>query len=174
MTMDLDKLSILVLDFETYFDPHYSLKKLTTAEYVNGDQFKVWGLGVRFFSGQESDWLGENDVEPFLKDVDWPDTAVVCHNALFDGYILTQYYNVHPAFYYDTAAMARGIDPMQSAKLSEVCKRLWPEDEQMRKGDELVTAKGIVDLPPDIEESIADYCKQDVDLTLAIYNKLKP
>ena len=42
MTVDLDKLSVLVLDFETYFDPHYSLKKLTTAEYVNGDQFKVW------------------------------------------------------------------------------------------------------------------------------------
>ena len=54
-----------------------------------------------------------------MQDVDWDNTAVVCHNALFDGYILTQYYNVHPAFYYDTAAMARGIDPMQSAKLSE-------------------------------------------------------
>ena len=173
MTVDLDKLSVLVLDFETYFDPHYSLKKLTTAEYVNGDQFKVWGLGVRFFSEQEADWLNENDVEAFLQDVDWDNTAVVCHNALFDGYILTQYYNVHPAFYYDTAAMARGIDPMQSAKLSEVCKRLWPDDEQMRKGDELVSAKGIVDLPPDIEDQIAGYCKQDVDLTHSIYNKLK-
>ena len=173
MTVDLDKLSVLVLDFETYFDPHYSLKKLTTAEYVNGDQFKVWGLGVRFFSEQEADWLNENDVEAFLQDVDWDNTAVVCHNALFDGYILTQYYNVHPAFYYDTAAMARGIDPMQSAKLSEVCKRLWPDNEQMRKGDELVSAKGIVDLPPDIENQIAGYCKQDVDLTHSIYNKLK-
>ena len=77
MTVDLDKLSVLVLDFETYFDPHYSLKKLTTAEYVNGDQFKVWGLGVRFFSEQEADWLNENDVEAFLQDVDWDNTCLL-------------------------------------------------------------------------------------------------
>jgi len=40
----------------------------------------------------------------------------------------------------------------------------------MRKGDELINAKGIYDLPPDIEEQIAGYCIQDVDLTYAIYN----
>ena len=39
----------------------------------------------------------------------------------------------------------------------------------MRKGDELVNAKGIFDLPPDIEEQIARYCIQDVDITYAIF-----
>ena len=69
--------------------------------------------------------------------------------------------------------MARGLSPNTSAKLAEVAKRLF-DDESMRKGDELVKAKGIVDLPPEIEEEIAKYCIQDVDLTYAIYSKLLP
>jgi len=164
---------ILFLDFETYFDTHYSLKKLTTAEYVNHKLFKVWGLGARFLNENETTWLSHDEVKDYLLDITWEETSVVCHNALFDGYILTQHYNVHPSYYYDTAAMARGYDPMQSASLAEVCKRLWPDNTEMRKGDELISAKGIIDLPPDTEEQIAGYCKQDVDLTFCIWEELK-
>ena len=51
---------------------------------------------------------------------------------------------------------------------------MFPNDKTMRKGDELVNAKGIFDLPPDIEEQIAGYCIQDVDLTYALYNVMQP
>ena len=91
---------------------------------------------------------------------------------MFDAYILTQYYGVTPAYYYDTAAMARGVWPGQSARLADVAQRVFPDDTSMRKGDELINAKGIVDLPPDIEEQIASYCIQDVDLTHAIFEEL--
>ena len=65
--------------------------------------------------------------------------------------------------------MARGISPNESASLANVAERLFPQDKTMRKGDELINAKGIFDLPPDIEEQIAGYCIQDVDLTYAIF-----
>ena len=42
----------------------------------------------------------------------------------------------------------------------------------MRKGEELADAKGIYDLDPELEESIAGYCIQDVDLTHAIYHHM--
>ena len=42
----------------------------------------------------------------------------------------------------------------------------------MRKGEELVTAKGIRDLDPQLETTIAGYCIQDVDLTHAIFQKM--
>ena len=44
----------------------------------------------------------------------------------------------------------------------------------MRKGEELITAKGTYDLPPAIEDALAGYCIQDVDLTYAIYQQLLP
>jgi hypothetical protein len=42
----------------------------------------------------------------------------------------------------------------------------------MRKGEELVNAKGVRDLDPELDEVIGGYCIQDVDLTYAIYNKM--
>jgi DNA polymerase bacteriophage-type len=42
----------------------------------------------------------------------------------------------------------------------------------MRKGEDLVKAKGLYDLPPEIEEQLAKYCLQDVDLTYAVYQQM--
>ena len=70
--------------------------------------------------------------------------------------------------------MARGLAPNESASLKATCERMFPDDKTMRKGDELVNAKGIFDLPPDIEEQIAGYCIQDVDLTHALYSRMQP
>ena len=134
-------MTTIFLDFETYFDPKFSLTKMTTMEYVRDPRFKVWGMGYRFINENETTWLGEDEVEDFIQSVDWDDTAVVAHNAMFDAYILTQYYNVTPQYYYDTAAMARGRWPGQSARLADVAERLFPDDPDMRKGEELVNAK---------------------------------
>ena len=162
--------NLITLDFETYYDTKLSLTKMTTMDYVRHKQFKVWGVGIKI-NHDETEWFGEDEVEDAIRSIDWSDAKVVCHNTPFDGYILTQYYGVIPAYYVDTAAMARGANPGQSARLKDVAERIFPDDLSMRKGDELVMAKGIYDLPPDIEEAIASYCIQDVDLTYAIYNK---
>lgn len=164
----------LFIDFETYFDPKFSLTKMTTMEYVRDPRFKVWGVGARFVNEDETTWYGEDEVQDFIDSVDWADTSIVAHNAMFDAYILTQYYKVTPQLYFDTAAMSRGLYPGESARLADVAERLFPDNEDMRKGEELVNAKGIVDLPPDIEEQIAGYCKQDVDLTYAIFEEMRP
>ena len=165
-------MTTIFLDFETYFDTKFSLTKMTTMEYVRDPRFKVWGMGYRFIDDTETTWLSEDEVEDFIRIVPWEDTAVIAHNAMFDAYILTQYYNVQPRYYYDTAAMARGRWPGQSARLADVAERLFPDNPDMRKGEELINAKGIVDLPPDIEQQIAGYCQQDVDLTYAIFEEM--
>lgn len=162
--------SLVVLDFETYYDTKLSLTKMTTMDYVKHEMFKVWGVGIKIDSN-DTEWFGEDEVETAIHDIDWANSTVICHNTPFDGYILTQYYGVTPAYYVDTAAMSRGANPAQSARLKDVAERLFPNDPTMRKGDELINAKGIYDLPPDIEKEIAKYCIQDVDLTHAIYNK---
>ena len=164
---------LITLDFETYFDPQFSLTKMSTMEYVKDKRFKVWGVGIKV-NDKPTEWYGEDETKAALLAIDWDLATLLCHNTPFDGYILTQYYNLYPKQYADTAAMSRGLYPGESARLKDVSIRLFPRDPGMRKGDELVTAKGIVDLPPNIEQSIAEYCIQDVDLTYAIYKKLQP
>jgi len=164
-------LDVITLDFETYYDVQVSLTKLTTMDYIKHDKFKVWGVGIKI-NHDDTEWFGEDEVEDAINNIDWSNVNLVCHNTPFDGYILTQYYKKIPAYYTDTAAMCRGWFPGQSARLKDCAVRLFPNDETMRKGEELINAKGIYDLPPDIEEQIAGYCIQDVDLTYAIYNQL--
>ena len=162
----------LYLDFETFYDVGYSLTKMTTAEYVHSSEFKVWGVGVKWNDDIESEWYNFEEIPDLFAQYDWDELAVVCHNTLFDAYILTQIYKVFPKYYYDTAAMSRGLYPNESAALKNVCVRLFPTDLSFRKGEELVNAKGIRDLDPELEASIAGYCIQDVDLTYGIFQKM--
>ena len=42
-------MNFITLDFETYYDREYSLRKLTTEEYVRDKRFEVIGLAdLRF------------------------------------------------------------------------------------------------------------------------------
>ena len=164
-------MNLITLDFETYYDVQLSLSKMSTVQYVQDDEFKVWGVGVKL-NDEPTIWVSSDECKDFLEQIDWDDAALVCHNTLFDAYILTQVFGVHAKYYYDTAAMSRGLFPNESAALKNVCKRLFPDDPMMRKGEELVNAKGVRDLDPELDEVIGGYCIQDVDLTYAIYNKM--
>ena len=162
---------LVTLDFETYYAKDLSLTKMTTMEYVSHEKFKVWGVGIKIHH-DETEWYGEDEAEAAIHDIDWANATVICHNTPFDGYILTQYYGVKPKYYIDTAAISRGLFPGQSARLKDCAVRIFPNDETMRKGEELSNAKGIYDLDPELEEAIAGYCIQDVDLTWALYQEM--
>ena len=165
-------MNLITLDFETYYDTTLSLGKMSTVQYVQHDDFKVWGVGVKY-NDEPTTWISEAECKDFLQEIDWENTQLVCHNTLFDAYILTQVFGVYAKYYYDTAAMSRGLFPNESARLKDVSIRLFPQDPSMRKGEELVNAKGIRDLNPQLDEEIGSYCIQDVDLTYAIYNKMR-
>jgi len=165
-------MNLITLDFETYYDTTLSLGKMSTVQYVQHDDFKVWGVGVKY-NDEPTTWISEAECKDFLQEIDWEDAQLVCHNTLFDAYILTQVFGVYAKYYYDTAAMSRGLFPNESARLKDVSIRLFPRDPSMRKGEELVNAKGIRDLNPELDEEIGSYCIQDVDLTYAIYNKMR-
>lgn len=158
----------IYLDFETYYDVQLSLTKMSTVQYVNHPDFKVWGVGIKVNEG-ETEWYNEEETPEILSQIDWNDCSLICHNTLFDAYILTQYFGHKPAFYYDTASMSRGLYPNMSARLKDCATRQFPNDVSMRKGDELVNAKGVRDLDPDLDAQIGGYCIQDVDLTYALF-----
>ena len=39
--------NIIVIDFETYYDKNYGLRKYTTEGYIRDDQFEVIGVAVK-------------------------------------------------------------------------------------------------------------------------------
>lgn len=163
--------TLVTLDFETYYDSKFSLTKLTTMDYVRDERFKVWGVGIKI-DDDDTEWYGEDEAEAAIHDIDWENATLVCHNTPFDGYILTRYYNCKPAYYVDTAAMSRALFPGQSARLKDCAQRMYPDDDTMRKGEELADAKGIRDLDPELEDAIAGYCIQDVALTYSLYKSM--
>lgn len=166
-------MDLLVLDFETYFDELYSLKKLTTEEYVRDPRFKAHMLAY-FIPGEmphpancTDAWL-RND-PAFRRRVET--SAVLCHHAHFDGLILAHHYNLKPAFWFDTLSMARLVLPkLKSHSLEALAQHF----QLPQKNVPYNLFRGIRDLPTDIYQQVADGAEHDVALTYQIWRQLLP
>jgi len=172
-TMVKDSLTNLTIDFETRFGKDYSLSKLTTSEYIMDDRFFVFGAGLKF-NNKPTEWYSWEELDDIFAAVDWTNTAVIAHNTRFEAAILSWVFNVIPGRWYDTMSMSKGLVPYASASLKNLAVRLWPKDESMRKGDELVQAIDKDFLDEVTEEAIAGYCIQDVDLCYAAFQRMLP
>ena len=93
------------LDFETYFDNDYTLKKLTTEAYIRDERFEALGLAA--IKGEEKHWIEHPDIPDFLETIDWSSAIVLIHHAQFDGLILSHHYGKKPRGFLDTLSMAR-------------------------------------------------------------------
>lgn len=49
-------MSIITIDFETFYDRAFSLSKMTTEEYIRDELFEVIGVGVKVDDG-ETQWF---------------------------------------------------------------------------------------------------------------------
>lgn len=89
----------LGLDFETYYDSDYTLKKFTTTEYLLDPRFEIIGVGL--VSGKQKVWFsGPLDyIRLMLNPLPWHRIRVVAHNAIFDGGILEWKLGIKPAKY---------------------------------------------------------------------------
>lgn len=181
-------MKLLALDFETYFDKDVNLKKINVMEYVNHPKFKVMGVAVQmidmdnleaeklkaFMGVNTAEWYSEDEVQDYLESVDWSDTAVLCHHTQFDAYILSQCYNIKPAFHYDTMSMSNGKWPGKSSSLAALTERLFPQYTNLRKGAELASAKGIDSYSPELDALIGGYACNDVHIMVAAFAEMFP
>lgn len=162
-------MSFVTLDFETYYAKDFSLTKLTTEEYVNDARFEVIGVGIKIDDG-ETRWVTDNIAEE-LKKIDWENSALLCHNAQFDGAILAFKYGVVPAYYFDTLCMARAIHGVDAGgSLSALVIRYNLGE----KGTEVVNALGKrrADFSDVDLDKYGSYCINDVDLTYNLFSQL--
>ena len=162
-------MKLLVLDFETYWDrTDYTLSKMPTEEYVRDPRFKAHGVGLQMGNG-EPVYVQEGQIGAIFNKIDWSDTAVLCQNTAFDGFILEERYGIQPKMYLDTMSMFRFLYPNRRASLANICKTFGLPD----KGNEVSNTSGIRDLSPAQQRRLGEYCKDDVRFTRAAFDIMK-
>lgn len=173
MQISNKNLSLITLDFETYFSSEYSLrnKELNTSEYVRHKEFKAQCVGIKT-DDEPVVWYRDCDVAQAISSIDWSNAALLAHNTAFDGFILSHHYGVKPAYYLDTLSMARALHSNAiGASLDSVATFY-------RLGNKLPNvldkSKGVRDLPPELMEKMGQYCALDVELCRLIFDKMLP
>jgi len=163
--------NIVTIDFETYYDKDYSLKKMTTEAYIRNPLFQVIGVGIKI-NNHPADWYCGDNPERFLKSLDYSKCAILCHNTMFDGAILSWKYGIKPKLWLDTLSMAR---PLHGAVVGGSLDALTTYYGLGKKGNEVVNAMG-KRRSEFTQQELMDYgayCTNDVELTYKLFKKLK-
>lgn len=155
----------LVLDFETYYDSDYTLKKMENAEYVMDPRFEIIGVSTQV-PGQKPRWITGTlqEIRDELAKIEWKDTRVIAHNARFDGSILEWRLGFKPRAYLCTMVGSRPhlVPYAGGASLNQLARYL----QIGVKGDYVLDMGG--KHRSDLEQHQLDeygiYCSNDVDL----------
>lgn len=168
------KLSVVGLDFESYYEAgrgaKYTLSKLSTTLYVRSPMFRAHGASIRLPGDKKAWWVSHCELRDVLREIDWKNTALLCHNAAFDGFILSHHYNHVPGYYLDTLSMSRGEFGVHVPhNLSALGERLGLGG---KLEGELAKTANIYKLPWEMEKPFALYGVRDVDLMWEAFEKL--
>lgn len=167
--MKVDFAKLVTLDYESFYSVDYTLRKLSTSEYVRDERFKAHMVGLKI-GLKATKIIPHADINDALHDIDWTHHDLLAHHTAFDGFINTHHYDIKPRFYYDTLSMARALHSNDiSARLDEVAQFYGVGN---KMPDILEQAKGVRDLPPALYKAMAKYCGQDVNLTLEIFKRM--
>ena len=171
-------MNVLTLDFETYYDHVYSLKKLTIPRYVLDPRFRIHGLAVRHpdglkeFRADVSAALAELQTR-FGRNLDR--ITVLVHNAYFDLYVLRHRFGISVRHFVDTMLLSyhihgrRGADGGEGASLASLAQHYGLP----AKGD-LGFMLGVRNPSPAQLADLAVYAQNDVEITFRLATKLLP
>jgi len=173
MKREIETMQLVTIDFETFYDVGYGLNKLTTEEYIRDPRFQVIGVGIKIDDGLTHWHTGTHEnIHAVLNTIDWNTAALVCHNMMFDGAILSFIFNISPKVYFDTLSMARAY---HGTNAGGSLKALAERYQLGEKGTEVLDAKGkrLEDFDGEELHQYGLYCINDVELTYKLFNILK-
>lgn len=169
-------MKLLTLDFESYYDKQYNLRKVTTAEYILSPAFEAICLAAQVEDGP-IEFVDGPDISAFLAQHPPDDTITLTYNSLFDNCILAWRYNYVPKLMIDGLGMARYClgHRMRRLGLEQVVAELaiGIKDVQVIQS---VLGMHRVDIMerPALWESYKDYVKNDVYLLKEVFRELAP
>ncbi len=163
-------MDLITVDFETYYDKDFSLRKMTTEAYIRDPRFEVVGVGVKV-NNDDTEWASgtHEELKEYLHTFDWSSSVLLCHNTLFDGAILSWLFDVHPRVLTDTLCIARALHGVEvGGSLHALTQRY----NIGAKGTEVLDAIGKrrLDFTDAELDKYGDYCINDVELTYKLFN----
>jgi DNA polymerase len=164
--------NLITLDFETYYDKEYGLKKFTTEQYIRDEKFEVIGVAVKD-KGITKWFTGTHDeTKDFLNQYDFANSFALGHNMRFDAAILSWVFDIHPLGLFDTMSMAQIIHGLTESVSLANLSRLYEIGE---KGTEVLDALGKkrLDFTHNDLAKYGSYCINDVELTYELFSELK-
>lgn len=169
-------MNIVTLDFETYYDSVYSLRKMTTEEYIRDPRFEAIGVAISH-NGAPALFFPKPNIQQGLSTIDWDNSMVIGHNMMFDGAILAWHYQRFPKAYACTLSMARGLGLNSQVGGSLKALIEWMQARGIdvgAKGDEVHTfiGKRYADFTFDELNAYSRYCKGDVNGTAKLFEVL--
>lgn len=162
----------LFVDFETFFSKEYSLRLMSTPEYILDKQFEVLLLAVLDMKDRIPRIIQAVDIPEFLKQYPPEETFCCSHNALFDLSILSWKYGWVAGRLQDTLGMVRALRRYKRNSLEAVAKELLGAS---LKGNTIykvigLNAQGIKNAG--MWPEYCSYAMNDVRICSFIYRKL--
>lgn len=164
---------LLSLDFETYYDKEYSLRRMSIPEYILDRRFEVILCSVQV-EDEKPFTVEAADIPALLREHPPEFTATVIFNALFDNAILAWRYGYVPAQMFDTMGMARAVighKLEKGASLKAVAAAL----NMPAKGDtvhQVVGMRAAAIKALGMWPAYCAYCNLDNQLNKGIFNRL--
>lgn len=164
---------LIFIDFESAFSSKdYTLKKMSTIEYIRDPRFKAFGLAFAM-NPCAPVWVTGSQIPEFCSqvanDCGWPNVALVGHNIKFDATILREIYECVPGQFIDTKGMSKAVfaKSIKGHSLADLAEHFGLESKGIMKTDGLRT------LSSEQENDLAGYCVHDVELCREIYRRLE-
>ena len=172
---------IIYLDFETYYDSDFSLRKMTTEQYLRDPRYQTILLMAAVNDGPIRGAWGHDDIATMLRElrVDAPDAVVVAHNARFDATIIEWIFGIRCNFVACTILMMRetGLARLIGQSLSALSDWLRERGHKIPpKGSTVTLASGqrLEDMSPQFKKEYAAYGSTDVGNLRAACSVLMP
>lgn len=186
--------TVLLIDFETYFDKGYSLSGtggLSTIEFVMDPRFEVLGLGWDTLDPQcgcaHVRWVANGHCRAHYPEQvaqlcyalqakygsELQAVTVVAQNARFDLTVLSRRFGIVPKYSVDILGLARAWNARAKNDLASLAKRLHlPAKGHTEDFKGLAWSKG--NITPEKAQALADYCCNDVQLEWEVFKHLLP
>jgi DNA polymerase len=166
---------LITLDYETYYDKEFSLRKLSTEDYVAGPRFHVMLVTLKR-NAQPTIWHSGTmkSTKQFLYDNKVHQSALLCQNTMFDQLINQYHFGIRPPILMDTMCMAQALlkPYLRSMSLGSILDYLKLT---VKKGSYVAQMLGRTreSLSPDELQAYANYSIDDTEGTYLTFQTLK-
>lgn len=166
-------MSIITLDFETYYDDEYSLRRMTYEQYVRDPRFEAIMCSIHIPSEKALYWVKGDEIGKELQRLELNKHVQIAHNNAFDAFILNDHFGISAAGYGCSMQMARVA---KNAEGSVSLDNLSKENNLKPKGTYVQNMMGV--RARNMSESqwrdYGEYCLTDSENCTSLYKIYRP